>query len=76
MFIKFFGVMGVVHFEFIPYGRTVNQAYYMGILKCLCEAVRRKIRKLWPKDWILRYDIISSHKALGKSFWLTNFLLK
>jgi hypothetical protein len=24
-----FNIMGIVHFEFIPQGHTVNQAYYM-----------------------------------------------
>jgi hypothetical protein len=31
--ITFFGIKGIFHFEFIPQDRTVNQAYYLGILK-------------------------------------------
>jgi hypothetical protein len=34
--------MGTVHFEFIPQDQTVNQAYYMEILKQMLEALHRK----------------------------------
>jgi len=41
------------HFEFIPQGQTVNQGYYMEILKQLHEGVCRKRPQLWPNNWIL-----------------------
>jgi hypothetical protein len=42
MLITFFNIKGIVHYEFIPQGQTVNQAYYVEILKWLNEAVCRK----------------------------------
>jgi hypothetical protein len=54
-----------VHFEFIPQGQTVNQAYCVKIQKRLHEAVRGKRPELWPNDWILHHDSAPAHKALS-----------
>jgi hypothetical protein len=54
----------IVHFEFIPQGQTVYQAY-VEVLKWLYEAVHRKRPKLWPSNWIFHYDSAPSHKALS-----------
>jgi hypothetical protein len=72
MLITFFDIKGTVHFEFIPQVQTVNLAYFVEILKCLPEAVRRKRPELWPNDWILHNDNAPVHKALSSSFWPKN----
>jgi hypothetical protein len=64
MLITFFDIKGGVHFEFIPQGQTVNQAYYVGILKQLHEAVYRKRPELGPNSWILHNDSTPTHKVL------------
>jgi hypothetical protein len=42
---------------------SINQAYYMEILKRL-HAVRTKRPDLWPNDWILHHDNAPAYKAL------------
>jgi len=39
----FCDIKGTVHFEFIPQGETVSQAYYVGTMKRLREVVHRKM---------------------------------
>jgi hypothetical protein len=66
LFIIFSNVKGTGHFEFIQQGQTVNQAYYVEILKQLHETVYRKRSELQPNDWILHHD---TALALSGSFW-------
>jgi arylsulfatase A-like enzyme len=60
----FFNIQGIVHFEFIPHDQTVNQAYYIEILKWLRENVRSKRPELWCNDWILHRDNAPAHWVL------------
>jgi hypothetical protein len=40
MLISFFDANGIVHSEFIPNGQTVNQEFYLQVMKRLPDAVR------------------------------------
>jgi hypothetical protein len=64
MLITFLGVKGIVHFEFIPQGQTVNQTY-VEILRQLCEVICRERPELWTNDWILNHDNAPVHKVLS-----------
>jgi hypothetical protein len=71
MLITFFNIKGIVHFEFIPQGQTVNQAYNVEILKQLHEAVFRERPEIWPSVWILHNDNVPTHEALSVKKWVT-----
>jgi histone-lysine N-methyltransferase SETMAR len=62
----FFEREGIVHQEFVPPGQTVNQHYYLEVLKCLREQVHRKRPERWRnQDWLLHNDSASAHTALS-----------
>jgi len=50
-------IRGIVHYEFVPTGQTVNQVYYLEVLKSLREKVRRKRPELFANNSrILHHD--------------------
>ena len=72
MFICFFDIQGLVHFEFAPQGQTVNQQFYLEELKWLRDAVRRKCPELWRSgEWLLHHDNAHTHTALSVQQLLT-----
>jgi len=72
MLIYFFYANGIVHSEFVPNGQTVNQAFYLQVLKHLHGAVRRKRPELWQSgEWWLHHDNAPAHKALSVKQFLT-----
>lgn len=61
----FFDYRGLIHYEFIPEGRTVNKQLYTEILKRLRDAIRRKRPEKWAgNDWFLLHDNAPSHRSL------------
>jgi len=56
MLISFFDANGIVHSECIPNSQTVNQAFYLQVLKHLRDTVRRKHPELWQSgEWWLQH---------------------
>ena len=66
MLLTFFDIRGIVHYEFVPTGQTVNQVYYLEVLERLHEKVRRKRPELFANNsWILHHDNAPAHTALS-----------
>ncbi|UYV63956.1 hypothetical protein LAZ67_2006134 [Cordylochernes scorpioides] len=64
LLVTFFYINGLVHHEFIPFGRTINQEVYLEIMRRLREVVRLKRPKRWQNnDWILHVDNARPHTA-------------
>ena len=58
----FFYSEGVVHYEFLPLGRTVNKEYYLEVMQRLRQAVRKKRTDAWRENrWMLQHDNAPSH---------------
>lgn len=73
MLICFFDAKGVVHSEFVPPGQTVNQTFYLEVLRRLRNSVRQKRPDLWQTgDWFFHHDNAPAHTAIS----VTQFLAK
>lgn len=64
LLVTFIDNQGLVHYEYLPEGTSVNQEVYLGILRRLREAIRQKRPVKWEKgDWILHHDNARPHCA-------------
>jgi len=62
----FLDIRGIVHYEFVPTGQTVNQVYCLEVLERLCEKVTQKRPELFANNsWILHHDNALAHTALS-----------
>ena len=72
MLICFFDIQGIVHREFIPRGQTVNQKFYLWVLKRVRERVWRTRPELWRTgEWLIHHDNAPAHTALRIRQFLT-----
>ena len=72
MLIVFINVQGIMHWEFVPPGQTVNQELYLEVLKRLGENVRKR-PELWRSgDWFLHHDNAPAHTALSVTRYMAS----
>jgi hypothetical protein len=71
MLICFFDIRGLIHSKFVPEGTPVNQTFYVGMLKRLIDAVRRRRGELWrDRALILDHDKTPANFSLRVSQFL------
>ncbi|KAJ4447750.1 hypothetical protein ANN_09758 [Periplaneta americana] len=59
--------------QFVPPGQTVNQHFYLDVLRRLRESVRRKRPEMRRNgNWLLHHDNAPAHTALTVRQFLTN----
>ena len=77
MLVCFFDHKGIVHYECIAQGQTVNQQCYLEVLTRLRESVRSKRPGLWPDKRILHHDCAPALDALRvREFLAKNTITK
>ncbi|UYV80548.1 hypothetical protein LAZ67_19000537, partial [Cordylochernes scorpioides] len=73
LLVAFLDKKGIFHHEYLPAGQTVIKEMYLGILRCLREAIRKKRPEKWTNGgWILHHDNARPHTA----HLMTSFLTK
>ncbi len=73
MAILFFDTLGVVHLEFLPRGQTIDSDFWISVVKCLKESIRRKRPVMWrgggfdgktDRDFLLHMDNVPVHISI------------
>jgi hypothetical protein len=65
MLICFLNIRAIIHFEFVPEGTTVNQTFYVEVLKRLSDSVRRMRGELWrDRSLVLHHYNAPTHPSL------------
>jgi hypothetical protein len=64
MLLAFFDSEGIVHHKYAPNGQSINQEFYLEVLRCLRVSVRRKRPEKWRDgDLILHHDNAPAHNS-------------
>jgi histone-lysine N-methyltransferase SETMAR len=65
MLFCFFGIRGIIHFEFVIKGNTLNETFYVEMLKRLIDAMRSKRGELWRDHSLnLHHNNAPAHSSL------------
>jgi len=73
MLIVLFGMEGIVHYEYVPQGQTINQQLYPQVLKRLrITLYRESSQKLAVEAWALHHDNAPAHTAHSIQVFLSS----
>lgn len=65
MLIAFFDSRGIIHQEFVPYGKTITAQFYLEVLKRLFARIRRVRSEMWKSgEWSLLHVNALAHTAI------------
>ncbi|UYV77289.1 hypothetical protein LAZ67_15000351 [Cordylochernes scorpioides] len=63
--VTFFDIKGIVHYEYLEEGQTINKDSYLNIMRRVRESIRLKRSEMWSsKNWIIYYDNVHLHPLL------------
>jgi ribosomal protein L14 len=70
MMIVFSDIRGIVHVNWVPEGKTVNQVHYKEVLTTVLERMRR--HKMWKNgSWVVHQDNAPAQNTLSvKAFFM------
>jgi len=66
LLITFFDIKGIVHYEYLEEGQTINKETYLNIMRRVRESIRLKRGEMWSsKNWIIHHDNARPHTAIS-----------
>ncbi|UYV64570.1 hypothetical protein LAZ67_3001201 [Cordylochernes scorpioides] len=64
LLVTFFDIKGIVHYEYLEEGQTINKESYLNIMRRVRESICLKRSEMWSsKNWIIHHDNAPPHTA-------------
>ncbi|UYV73461.1 CLCN3 [Cordylochernes scorpioides] len=67
LLVTFFDIKGIVHYEYLENGQTINKESYLNIMRRVRESIRLKRSEMWRKRFDTRKSIIADSKKVLKN---------
>ncbi|UYV79351.1 hypothetical protein LAZ67_17002259, partial [Cordylochernes scorpioides] len=75
LLVTFFDIKGIVHYEYLEEGQTINKESYLNIMRRVRESIRLKRSEMWSsKNWIIHHaygDAVMSRRRVFE--WYKRF---
>ncbi|UYV74719.1 hypothetical protein LAZ67_12000679 [Cordylochernes scorpioides] len=71
LLVTFFDIKGIVHYEYLEQGQTINKESNLNIMRRVRESIRLKRSEMWSsKNWIIHHDNAPPHTATSVRTYL------